>query len=313
MGDFEEKTALKAHRTPCRLPRLARMGNTAGKQSWKQLLERTRVSDLLKARASSGHKAIIKISASTDVRGALQILRDNNILSAPVVVGGPPLYSDANTHDDGFVDTLDIISFLTEDAIQDTRERNILVEGWSPSPARFTANIMQVVNRSRRNEMLFFTRDDSLATVAEAMTRRKLYRVAVHESAKNRVIVDIITQSDVVAFVSQHVNDPWFSSKADATLDQLGFGKRSKMYTCSGKESTIIALSRLPVLGISAMAVAADDGKFIGQINSGMLRGLGPENISDLKLNVDQFLAKWSSTVRVNRGSHAPLCLQERN
>lgn len=120
------------------------MGNTAGKQSWKQLLERTRIDDLLKARASSGHKDIIKISAFTDVTGALQILRGNNILSAPVVGGS----SDANTQDDGFVDTLDIISFLTQDAIQDTRERDILVDGWSPSPACFTANIMRVVNRS---------------------------------------------------------------------------------------------------------------------------------------------------------------------
>jgi hypothetical protein len=141
--------------------------------------------------------------------------------------------------------------------------------------------------------MLSFSKSDSLAAVAEAMTRRKLYRVAVHESAQKRAVINILTQSDVVAFVAKHCSEPGFVARAHATLDQLGFGRRAKMYTTLSTDSTILALSRLPVLGISAMAVVDAQGKFIGQIHSAMLRGLGPEHISDLKLSVAEFLAKW--------------------
>ncbi len=72
------------------------MGNHSSSQKkWQELLAETKVSQLLKAR-SKPLPQVVKISSKDDLKTALSLLAESNILAAPVYSG--PIDADVRGH-----------------------------------------------------------------------------------------------------------------------------------------------------------------------------------------------------------------------
>ncbi len=49
------------------------------------------------------------------------------------------------------------------------------------------------------------------------MTQNRVHRLSVINDKSQ--VVDILTQSDIIAFIARHSYDEWFSERADKTLE----------------------------------------------------------------------------------------------
>ena len=93
--------------------------------------------------------------------------------------------------------------------------------------------------------------------------KTRLHRLAVLAPDHERVI-DVIAQSDVLAWICKHAGASYVTELASSTLKDLGFAHKKDLHVCSTADSTMWAYGQIAEHQISAMPVVDQTGQIIG-------------------------------------------------
>lgn len=117
-----------------------------------------------------------------------------------------------------------------------------------------------------------------------------VHRVTVVDSQNK--IFNLITQSDVMAYLAQNIH--LIKERANLTLESLKIGNQGA-FTVTGDTTVIKALMTIHSKRLSAVPVVDNDGKLIANLSMSDLRGLNSKTLVDLLLPINDFLSKRAS------------------
>jgi CBS domain-containing protein len=251
---------------------------------WNELLFSTKAKDIAKKEEAK----IVVVDATATVLETLKILSDHNILSTPVAEAGKCI---------GFVDVLDVITyaaFLWRNLA--TKQPFFLF----PNPdIFFQTQIKPIVNFSRSNIVPLVSEDVSLSELLKAFSQQqfKAHRVALVDSRNN--IVNIVSQSDVLAFAARHIATfPYHLN----TIKELNL-----IHSCIliSNESTLVdAINILATNRVSGVGLIDQNGKLLANFSASDLRGLQPHTFELLSKPAIQYLA------HIGKLDHEPITCQ---
>jgi len=210
----------------------------------------------------------------------LNVLQRENILSCPIVESGRFL---------GFVDVLDITGYIlfTWKKLSYLYEQHLF-----PSKEVFDQTpIKEVLNFSQIDDPAFVSEDETLEDLIKIFMdpncMNRLHRVAVVRESEIR---NIISQSDVIHFAWEHMNeiDPNLLNK---TVSDLGYLMRGVIMTRIDT-SVVEALEMLFKNKVSGLALVDQDFKFCGNLSASDLRGMHPSGFHFFNRSTLSFLCK---------------------
>lgn len=270
-------------------------------RDWLELAQSTKVKDLLAAKPKQALRGLpILVDRSATIEETLQLLKDNNILSVPVVdMSGchKGRKVDLDTFD-GFVDVLDILDYL----LWHMRLKMGLV--WLGDSERedakefFRTSITEVVRFATGSHSIIVRRRDTITAVVLAL-RAPLPRTVPHRVAvlddEDRV-ADVLTQSDLISFFARH--SARFPSLSKGTLKELGL--MQPCVTVHSKTSFTDALRLLHDNRVSGIAIVDDNWVLCGCFSASDLRGITVESFYRFNTTVLDFVQEVVKT-QVNR------------
>lgn len=103
----------------------------------------------------------------------------------------------------------------------------------------------------------------TLKKIFDIMSKLHLHRLAVLDIEKTRVI-DVITQSDALAWICRHASEPHMASLTSMTLKELGLAHKKEMVTGCSTDMTLWAYGHIAANHISALAVVDEAGQLVG-------------------------------------------------
>eukprot|EP01125_Pyxidicula_operculata_P004112 TRINITY_DN1594_c0_g1_i2.p1 TRINITY_DN1594_c0_g1~~TRINITY_DN1594_c0_g1_i2.p1 ORF type:complete len:248 (+),score=37.64 TRINITY_DN1594_c0_g1_i2:63-806(+) len=226
-------------------------------QKWDQLLKTTKVKDL----CSEKKKGLIYVDRRITVEEVLKILEKENILSVPVV-------DEEKKEFYGFVDVLDIAGFILDTW---KKQSYHLDDVHFPSDPFFKSPIIDVLNYSEVDYPVYIEEDASVANLISIFRDPKNY-YRLHRCAvtQNGDVVNVVSQSDVIAFVAKHI-DLFPSEKKDMQIGLIkGFIRSPIMIRLDSRFSD--ALERLYKNRISGLALVDHEFKLSGNLSASDLR-----------------------------------------
>jgi len=156
----------------------------------------------------------VTIEADCRVRDAMKILKQHNILSAPV-------YDSQEKGYIGLIDLIDIVNFITKSF---THADLSLGEGFASimEQAEILAKteVKEVTDISQRNPFVPVSDNITLFKVAEVMAKERVRRVPIFN--KEGKLVNLVTQSAVVSLLAHHIGS--IGPIANKTVQELGIG-----------------------------------------------------------------------------------------
>lgn len=251
------------------------------------LLEQTTVNQMLPQRE------VITVNEDTPLKEAMTLLASKRILSMPVV--------HKTTHDVlGFVDVMDILSYM----IRTVSEGKTMTEAQWSSWARDIAALQargQSFSQTPVQDIIAMSRVDPYfpvygqGTVLQAIEH---FAAGVHRAAvfSNLRLANIISQSDVLAFLTKNLTGPSLGMLAGKTLEELRVGTPS-VISMSTTAQAIHAVFLMFFNKVSAVAITDEQGKLVANLSASELRGVGPDHLDWLLLPINDFLKKISETV----------------
>eukprot|EP00163_Fabomonas_tropica_P010547 TRINITY_DN2071_c0_g1_i10.p1 TRINITY_DN2071_c0_g1~~TRINITY_DN2071_c0_g1_i10.p1 ORF type:complete len:332 (+),score=64.27 TRINITY_DN2071_c0_g1_i10:68-997(+) len=231
---------------------------------------------------------IIRVQATDTVQHALVTLRNNNILSLPVMRGRQCI---------GFIDLVDLVAYLVDklDA-QETSWHAFLGEGGRKFGE---TEVGTLVDKSRRNAYHPVSTQDNLHDVIELMSRTGVHRIAVvsHESfySDAPVLVNLITQSNVIQFLHAHKDE--LGAWSDNVVSKTGLGMWRETISVYEDSSVAEAFRLMDFARVSGVSVLGEKGVLKDVISVRDMRALlNPANdavsFADLGLTVAEFAKK---------------------
>jgi len=245
---------------------------------------KTRARELLSkesVQAIDAPESIVVIDSKESLHDAFQKLLDNNILSAPV-------HDKEKNEFIGFLDVRDLVSFVVfvydEQKVTDnTRLRDLIQYGTGQFKMPTTDGVT-VSYLARRNRFNSVPSDAPLFRVSEILAKG-VHRVPV-VNAQGKV-VNVISQSSIVKYLSDNLHDAIIENKNDPTIQTLQIG--SKPVLSVNKKATVISTFRLmDQKKRSGVALVDETGRFVGT-TTGKDLGLFLENPSLAALNLPIF------------------------
>jgi len=215
------------------------------------------------------NRAVITVPKELTVRQTLELFKKENILSAPVVNDKLKFL--------GFVDVLDLVALVVKLASR--------TEATTVLPAEFfDRGIETAINLSERNPCESIPDNQTIADLIErfcdVISCGSLHRVAVLDSSEDGLVYGILTQSDVVSFITENLTK--FDLKANEALrSPLNQLFRDHVETVNQKQTLLEALALLDLHRIQGLAVVDDSFKLIGNISASDLRGTDPDSLKN--------------------------------
>jgi CBS domain-containing protein len=256
--------------------------HTTEEKKWLDLLSDTTVGTLLKERK----KKLVVIDKNATLGEAMAVLKRENILSLPVVDEKQKKFL-------GFVDVLDIAEFVlsTWKYVSATMD-----EIHFPTDDVFDAPLLNILNLSHVNHPSYIEENASVSDLLSKFLDRKnyfrLHRLAVTDESGD--VVDVVSQSDVVAFAHHHI-DSFPKSKKDLKLGLLSGLIRTPLMVRIDSPF-VDALEVLCKNKISGLALIDHEFKLSGNISVSDLRGMNPLAFDFFNGSTLQFMAKGTDS-----------------
>jgi len=256
----------------------------------KQLLSSTSMAEFMnwKAQDDNGqsNKPLIHVNSTESVRDAVQMLRDNNILSVPV-------WDDEEKSFIWFLSILDVLRFCMTDGLREDSSKapyEFLLKDMIPALGEDEAGLVQTVYQHT-----------NLSSVMEWFTLG-VHRVLVQnaQGTTDKPSGSIVSQSDVVRFLLHHDKD--LSADADRTLEEHGLldadvpsiGPK-KLITIDSSKTALEGFQMLFTARTSAVGVVDSDNKLLGNLSASDLRGVKSGEVEQLlSLPIADFLQSQS-------------------
>jgi CBS domain-containing protein len=186
-------------------------------------------------------------------------LSENKILSAPILKDNKPM---------GFVDTLDMCQYLVH-CWREQRDAGGQVDT-SKLPEKFSgSSVQKFINFSGRDAYHSVKEDATLEQCLEMMHKEEFtaHRLAVHN--KENKIIGIISQTDIMQWVANHLDK---LPKGDKTLKELGLLKPVVMARAEAMLGDVLDI--LCQSKVSGLALVDSEGKIVSNFSASDLRGL---------------------------------------
>mmetsp|Transcript_13015 Transcript_13015/g.35443 ORF Transcript_13015/g.35443 Transcript_13015/m.35443 type:complete len:383 (+) Transcript_13015:109-1257(+) len=280
----------------------------------RDLLGKSRVADLRKEE----HGGVACLRATQTVGEALQVLGERKIMSAPVLgVGQEGTMEDVL----GFCDLKDILlSFLEGLNLQEVHEEKLMhrMRDLEERGAAFAATQLKDLKhlgsdgdfihctQAKSGSLLeivlkcFIEPRTSCSSSDPGKKPSTVHRVACFDSQGR--VTHIISQSDIVKFLSSHI--PALGHVASKTVSDLGLvGKKLEMV--KPETPAIDAFAQCTSKRLSGLPVVDSEGQLLGNFGITDLRSINPEHFGALALPVAELLALEHHTefARFNRRS----------
>jgi len=238
---------------------------------------------------------LVVIHGTLNFAGALTVLVDNKILSAPVLNTQGVII--------GQVDLIDLVVFLVHLA---KKSQEVLIalgivgehEQIDFSDVHVDQQLQQLIksydgsqaisNFSQRNPIKTVGADQPLVDIATQLVTN--HRVCVVNSANS--VINYITQSDFIKFVMKHKEI--YSDKANKTVQELQIGN-SNVISVHHYDRLIEAFKLIARNGISAVAVINSEGKLVGNVTAHDIKYANPGTdgfVESLILVISNFLSQ---------------------
>mmetsp|Transcript_14451 Transcript_14451/g.22730 ORF Transcript_14451/g.22730 Transcript_14451/m.22730 type:complete len:295 (+) Transcript_14451:19-903(+) len=235
------------------------------------LLVDTKVSDLLNSDAP-----IHTVGKKESVKKIYNILTEQKILSVPV-------YDNKSGKYKTFIDILDLLVYSVEVIGDDA-----IAAGYETfsSHEKFVASCAELADRSHRNPFIGIDENSPLELAIERMNKNKVHRLATLNSAGE--LCDLISQSEIVRFLSSHLDEFPVSTK---TVEELSLGYREVISVPLNK-TAFYAFEQIVKHKISGIGITNDDGLLIGNLSASDLKKFGYDNylLSNMFLPLHKFL-----------------------
>ena len=149
----------------------------------------------------------------------------------------------------------------------------------------------------KRNPFVAVDGEASLLQAVQRMMAKKSHRVAIEDGVGG--LRDIITQSTVVRFLQENVNQ---LEEADKTVSELRL-INPKVVTATLEESVFVAFQRVIESGESGIGVVDKNGELVNNISASDLKHFGGQDqdafpLSSMFLSLDQFFLLKESAQR---------------
>eukprot|EP01116_Phalansterium_solitarium_P003648 TRINITY_DN1446_c0_g1_i3.p1 TRINITY_DN1446_c0_g1~~TRINITY_DN1446_c0_g1_i3.p1 ORF type:complete len:281 (-),score=67.73 TRINITY_DN1446_c0_g1_i3:173-919(-) len=222
-----------------------------------ELLQRTKVKEVATIKN-------LHIVQTTDlISSALKMLASYGITSAPV-------FDSSKNRFVGFVDTLDLASFVVLMYKENSKSHPHL---YNPQElaAAFHLPVSTLINASGRDPFWPIDGNESLATLIGAFLTGGLHRTPVKVDGE---VVGIVSQSDAVRFLHKHPSA--MNAFRDKTVAELGFTSCDRPLVTVSSESTLSdAFALIVQHRISGLPVVNPrNGKIINNISASDLKGI---------------------------------------
>jgi CBS domain-containing protein len=239
------------------------------------MIEMLTIRDVIVPREDS----LVAVKSDEKLSLLFSTLREKKVLGAVVVE------TDGKVR--GFVDVLDILSYLVLSASQGREEVSAtdvkaVVSNYGPVSDAF--RVGNLVNLSGSN-MLRVVDESTKIVDAMRIMQNEVHRLAVNDSSGN--LVGIFSQSDVIRLFAQRGVS--LGRLIDTRIDLLTLGTGDVF---SVKESAFLfdALQKMRANRLSAAAVVDHRGFLVANLSVSDLKGINPSTLETLTLSVKEFL-----------------------
>lgn len=248
--------------------------------------------------AKKRNRSIINITAEASVVEAMQVLSSNNILAAPV-------FDKENDNFLGFVDMMDllanVVSFYSERSSVDAKQGEEVPVSWCRNIETLKERgeqfakqpITALIDKSRVDEYCPVSHHGTLAQLMEDVLSQNVHRVPVFDN--NDKVYNILSQSDVIHFLYEHIRDIGIA-RFD-TVEKLGLGTRN-VISMSARAKAIHAFFLMLYQKVPAVAIVSGNGELVGNLSASDLRGLDQNSFTQLLDPVMEFV----KSVKRHRG-----------
>lgn len=228
---------------------------------------------------------VVTLKTTDSVEKAVKVLCDSGVLAAPVV--------DANGDLVGFVDRVDIASFIADAAPDDSElKRDELQSLQIAGRAIALVSLDQVVNRSGKDALLSVFESSPASEVLEFFASGQ-HRCVLFSADKE--IASVVSQSNFVAHMADNLQFGATKEIAAKKLSELGFEQgHMSLTTIRADQSVLQATKVMKREGVSALAVVDPKGKLVGNFSASDLKGLFRQRLPDFLKSVEQFLKDHS-------------------
>lgn len=244
------------------------------------------------------NKRILNINASDSVVEAMQVLASNNILGAPV-------FDKENDNFLGFVDMMDllanVVSFYSERQTTGTKEGEEVPVSWCRNIETLKERgeqfakqpVTALIDKSRVDEYCPVSHHGTLFQLMEDVLSQNVHRVPVFDNSDK--VYNILSQSDVIQFLYEHIRDIGIA-RFD-TVEKLGLGTR-EVISMSARAKAIHAFFLMLYNRVPAVAIVSGNGELVGNLSASDLRGLDQSSFPELLKPVMEFV----KSVKRHRG-----------
>jgi len=230
------------------------------------------------------NRKILWVSTTVNLESVLKIMKDNNIISIPVM----DLVQNSCL---GVVDVLDIVTFIIErfPSVEKITAENLRNLEYSGIYFGREVQIGQLINYSRRNI------NQNIPSFVELKTPllglidifgQGVHRVPVLDKTSGKLI-NFISQSDLLRYFAENMY--LIGTTAFKTIFEMNLVKGGVHY-CKINAPFIFALAMIALKKVSALPVVDDNEIIRATVSASDLRGLGPQDFPNLLKSVADYL-----------------------
>jgi len=191
----------------------------------------------------------------------------------------------------GFVDVLDLMSFVIDTADQTNRDitkESMATLKWEGQCFE-RQNSGSLVNLSRADPLFRIKSSSSLYEATKLMSR-EVHRLAIVDpDTPNNMVSNVIAQSDIVNFIA--TRGVWIGSKLTKTLKEAGLSALG-VATVAEDVNVVAALRYMKNYKISGVGVVDKFGRLVANFSATDLLGLTAETFPLLALSVKEYLQR---------------------
>jgi len=187
----------------------------------------------------------------------------NNILSLPVC-------STDKSRFYGFIDILDIVSYLTNN-ITSPRGDDQVVEPWYSIVDITSTNCRKIMNYSGRDPTLVIDINDSIQSVIDHASFLNYHRIAI---MKNGVAESILTQTRLLGYLYKRNMSGYMGTLGSQTVGDLRLGIRA-VHTVTNGTQVLQAFKKMVKEKISGLAIVDERNRLIGNLSASDLKLIG--------------------------------------
>jgi len=206
--------------------------------------------------------SVVVVDSKDSLSKTFLTMVDNNILCAPVL--------DKTTGNFiGLIDMIDIACFVVDIAKNNERLDSDYIDFLSGEEAFRGRQTSDVADLSRRNALFPVADHATLLDAARIMSKNCVQRVPILDT--NGRVVDLLTQSAIIAYLSQHLDQ--LGPAINKTLKELNFEKK-EVISIDHNRPAIDAFKLMVEKRVSGLAVLDSDKKIMANISARDLRSI---------------------------------------